>query len=157
MCDDWETVKHRSQTLSRMYKDGEISDDDIHANLVELVVGDKPGRESDEERIYFNAVGLAYVDVAIAVAMYQRAMQAGLGQDLQIQHEMIFEHAVLKDWGPRVRNGPAALLQQAAGSGAVCRTSAELWRAATPGEVWKEFTPVPANFPRSRSESIGTD
>lgn len=98
VCDDWETVKHRTQTLSRMYKDGELSDTDIHANLVDLVTGAKPGRESDDERIYFNAVGLAYVDVAIAIAMYKRAMEAGLGQDLQIQHEMIFEHARLKDW-----------------------------------------------------------
>ncbi len=98
VCDDWETVKHRTQTLSRMFKDGELHDDDIYANLSDLVTGSKPARESDTERIYFNAVGLAYVDVGIAIAMYERAMEAGLGQDLQIQHEMIFEHARLKDW-----------------------------------------------------------
>lgn len=98
VCDDWETVKHRTQTLSRMYKDGELTDDDVHGNLVEIILGSKPGRKSSDERIYFNAVGLAYVDVAIAIAMYERATEAGLGQDLQIQHEMIFEHAQLKDW-----------------------------------------------------------
>lgn len=98
VCDDWETVKHRTQTLSRMYKDGLLTDDDLYANLSELVDGSKPGREHDEERIYFNAVGLAYVDVGIAIAMFERAVEAGLGQDLQIQHEMIFEHARLADW-----------------------------------------------------------
>jgi N-[(2S)-2-amino-2-carboxyethyl]-L-glutamate dehydrogenase len=98
VCDDWETVKHRTQTLSRMYKGGELQDADIHANLIDLVAGRKPGRESAHERIYFNAVGLAYVDVAIAYAMYERAKRAGMGQDLKIQHEMIFEHAHLKDW-----------------------------------------------------------
>lgn len=98
VCDDWETVKHRTQTLSRMYKDGVLTDDDLYANLGELVSGAKPGREHDDERIYFNAVGLAYVDVGIAIAMYERAREAGLGQDLQIQQEMIFEHARLKDW-----------------------------------------------------------
>jgi N-[(2S)-2-amino-2-carboxyethyl]-L-glutamate dehydrogenase len=98
VCDDWETVKHRTQTLSRMYKDGELTDDGVYADLSELITGDKPGRERSDERIYFNAVGLAYVDVAIAVAMYERASQAGMGQDLKIQHEMIFEHAHLKDW-----------------------------------------------------------
>lgn len=98
VCDDWETVKHRTQTLSRMYKDGELSDDDIYANLSELVAGSKPGREDADERIYFNAVGLAFVDVGIAIAMYERALETGLGQDLQIQNEMIFEHARLKDW-----------------------------------------------------------
>ena len=33
--DDWDTVKHRTQTLSRMYKDGELTDQDIHGNLVD--------------------------------------------------------------------------------------------------------------------------
>jgi hypothetical protein len=41
---------------------------------------------------------LAYVDVAIAIAMYDRALEAGMGQNLQIQHQMIFEHSRLKDW-----------------------------------------------------------
>ncbi len=98
VCDDWETVKHRTQTLSRMYKDGELADEDIHGDLIDLIVGRKPGRESAEERTYFNAVGLAYVDVGIALAMFERACEAGMGQDLQVQHDMIFEHARLKDW-----------------------------------------------------------
>ena len=98
VCDDWDTVKHRTQTLSRMYKEGELTDNDIHGNLVDIVTGAKPGRENPEERTYFNAVGLAYADVGIAIAMYRRALEAGLGQDLQIQHEMIFEHARLKEW-----------------------------------------------------------
>lgn len=98
VCDDWETVKHRTQTLSRMFQDGELTDDSIHANLSEVILGTKVGREHAEERIYFNAVGLAYADVAIAHAMYRRAKEAGMGQDLKIQNEMIFEHAHLKDW-----------------------------------------------------------
>ena len=98
VCDDWETVKHRTQTLSRMYKDGELKDEDIYGNLSDLILGKKPGRESDNERTYFNAVGLAYTDVAIAYAMYRRALEAGMGQDLKIQNEMIFEHSHLKDW-----------------------------------------------------------
>jgi len=98
VCDDWDTVKHRTQTLSRMYQDGELRDEDIHANLVQIVAGEKAGRENADERIYFNAVGLAYTDVAIAHAMYRRASEAGFGQDLRIQKEMIFEHAHLKEW-----------------------------------------------------------
>lgn len=98
VCDDWGTVKHRTQTLSRMYKDGDLKDADIYANLVEIVTGDKPGRTSPAERVYFNAVGLAYADIAIAYAMFQRASEAGFGQDLRIQKEMIFEHAHLKNW-----------------------------------------------------------
>lgn len=98
VCDDWETVKHRTQTLSRMYKDGELADSDLHCDLVDLVTGVKPGRESADERTYFNAVGLAYTDVGIANAMYQRALAADAGTELAIQESMIFEHADLKDW-----------------------------------------------------------
>ncbi len=93
VCDDWETVTHRTQTLSRMYKEGLISGSNIHADLHELVSGFKPGRESPDERIYFNAVGLAYVDVAIGLSLYHRAKAAGAGQELDLQHCMIFEHA----------------------------------------------------------------
>jgi ornithine cyclodeaminase/alanine dehydrogenase-like protein (mu-crystallin family) len=98
VCDDWETVKHRTQTLSRMYKDGELLDTDIHGNLDEVVAGDKPGRETDDERVYFNAVGLAFVDVAIALAMYRRAVDAGKGQELTMQETMIFDHPNLADY-----------------------------------------------------------
>lgn len=98
VCDDWETVKHRTQTLSRMYRDGELADGDVHANLADLVLGTKAGRESDEERTYFNAVGLAYVDVGIAQAMHLRALEAGAGTELALQEAMIFEHPELKDW-----------------------------------------------------------
>ena len=93
VCDDWQTVTHRTQTLSRMYKEGLLGNHDLHADLHELVSGDKPGRESDEERIYFNAVGLSYLDVAIALTMYKRAKAEGEGQSLELQHEMIFEHS----------------------------------------------------------------
>lgn len=92
VCDDWDTVTHRTQTLSRMYAEGLISGADIHADLHELVSGHKPGRETDDERIYFNAVGLAYIDVAIGLAMYQRARFGGSGTRLDLQQCMIFEH-----------------------------------------------------------------
>ena len=54
--------------------------------------GKKLGRESDSERIYFNAVGLAFLDVAISEAMYLRAKQAKAGTPLQLQEDMVFEH-----------------------------------------------------------------
>ena len=98
VCDDWETVKHRTQTISRMYKDGELADDDIYADLPDMVAGDKPGRETDDERTYFNAVGLSYIDVAIALSMYNKAKDASAGQILTLQEHMLFEHKNLKDW-----------------------------------------------------------
>ena len=95
VCDDWETIKHRTQTLSRMYKDGVLSDDDIHANLIDLIIGKKKGRENDDERIYFNAVGLSYVDISIAMAMYEKAISQSTGQEMSLQSRMIFQHQEL--------------------------------------------------------------
>jgi ornithine cyclodeaminase/alanine dehydrogenase-like protein (mu-crystallin family) len=91
VCDDWETVK-------RMYKEGLLGDSDVYANLDELVAGVKPGRENDTERAYFNAVGLAFVDVAIAWAMYRRATDRGLGRPLTLQETTIFEHSQIGQW-----------------------------------------------------------
>ncbi len=96
VCDDWDTVTHRTQTLSRMYKEGLLSHNDIHADLHELVSGHKVGRESDDERIYFNAVGLAYVDVAIALKMFKRAESSHIGLPLDLQKTMVFEHEDIK-------------------------------------------------------------
>ena len=106
VCDDWETVKHRTQTLSRMYKDGELADSDVHGNLDEVVAGEKPGRETDDERVYFNAVGLAFVDVAIALAMYRRATGAGKGRELTMQETMIFDHPDMASLRPPVTASP---------------------------------------------------
>lgn len=98
VCDDGETVKHRTQTLRRMYKEGALRDPDVYAHLDELVAGQKPVRRNDQERRYFNAVGLAFVDIAIALAMYQRAAKANLGQGLTLQETTIFEHAQIGPW-----------------------------------------------------------
>lgn len=92
VCDDWDTVTHRTQTLSRMYKEGLLSHNDIHADLHELVSGHKVGRESDDERTYFNAVGLSFVDIALADAMFKRAQSSSIGANLTLQETMVFEH-----------------------------------------------------------------
>lgn len=71
VCDDWECVKHRGQTLCRMYKTGRLKDADIYANLKDIITGNKPGRETDAEFIYFNSVGLAFIDIAFANYVYE--------------------------------------------------------------------------------------
>jgi ornithine cyclodeaminase/alanine dehydrogenase-like protein (mu-crystallin family) len=58
-------------------------------------MGKKKGRESDTERIYFNAVGLSYVDIAIAMAMFNKARAADIGQKLDLQERMIFKNPKL--------------------------------------------------------------
>lgn len=71
ICDVWEEVKHRSQTISRMYVEGELMDSDIYGDLHEIINGNKKGRENEHEIIYFNSVGLPYIDVEIARNLYE--------------------------------------------------------------------------------------
>ena len=91
VCDDWNTVKHRTQSVSRCYKAGIITDADIHGNLIDILAGRKPGRENDGEFIYFNAVGLSYVDVELAHTLYRKALEAGAGRWTFPQEKAIFE------------------------------------------------------------------
>jgi len=63
---------------------GVITNDHIHAELGEIVKGDKAGRESDAEITVFKSVGLAAMDVVIAKALYDRALQLGVGQKVSL-------------------------------------------------------------------------
>lgn len=91
VCDDWNVVKHRTQTISRMYKSGILKDADIYANLKEIILGNKQGRENDKEFIYFNSVGLSFLDVALSDWMYHKVMEKQLGHDIILQHESMFD------------------------------------------------------------------
>ena len=51
----------------------------IYADLGELVAGKKPGRESQDERTMACNLGLAMDDMAVAPAIYQRAVEQGIG------------------------------------------------------------------------------
>jgi ornithine cyclodeaminase/alanine dehydrogenase-like protein (mu-crystallin family) len=91
VCDDWSIVKHRTQTISRMYKMGLLDDSNIYANLEDIVAGTKEGRTSANEFIYFNTVGLSYIDVMMANYMYKKVVNAGLGHDVAFQSISMFD------------------------------------------------------------------
>lgn len=82
VCDDWEASKHRTQTICRMYKEGILDDSDIYANLVDIISNEKIGRENDDEFIYFNSVGLSYIDLNFANEIYKKALENNLGQNI---------------------------------------------------------------------------
>lgn len=84
ICDEWEAVKHRSQTISRMYKAGKLQDSDIYCNIAEIITNQKPGRENDEEFIYFNSVGLGYVDIYVAYHAYLKAVEKNIGKRVDL-------------------------------------------------------------------------
>lgn len=78
--DYWENVKHRMiSTVALMWRDGLVKDEDIHAELGEILTGKKAPRENDDEIIYFNAVGAGIMDIAVAARCYRNAKAAGKG------------------------------------------------------------------------------
>lgn len=84
ICDDWNASKHRTQTISRMYMEGILKDEDIYADLAEIITGKKLGREKDDEFIYFNSVGLSFIDLNFANEIYKQACKLGLGQEVML-------------------------------------------------------------------------
>jgi len=51
----------------------------VHAELGELVTGQKPGRETPGERTMTANLGLAMDDMAVAPLIYERAVEKGMG------------------------------------------------------------------------------
>jgi len=62
---------------------GLLTEESLYGELAEVVVGAKPGRERDDERILFWHRGLATTDVALAHLIVERAGERGLGTTLR--------------------------------------------------------------------------
>jgi ornithine cyclodeaminase/alanine dehydrogenase-like protein (mu-crystallin family) len=89
--DDWEVVKHRGiMTPAIMHQRGLLRESDIHANLGELLLGIKRGRENDHERIHYAHMGMGLDDVALAWAIYQTACKRGIGVRLPLWREPLW-------------------------------------------------------------------
>jgi alanine dehydrogenase len=63
---------------------GVVSRADVHAELGEIVCGNKPGRESQEEITIFDSTGMALQDVATAAILYEKAERQGSGIRLSL-------------------------------------------------------------------------
>jgi ornithine cyclodeaminase len=90
IADDWETVKQRGiMTPAIMHRQGLLRDENVHANLGELILGTKRGRESDE-RIHYCHMGMAVNDVTLAWAVYENARARNLGVSLRLWKEPLW-------------------------------------------------------------------
>lgn len=57
---------------------------DVRAELSDVVAGRRPGRLDDTEIVIFDSTGTALQDVAAAAAVYERAIAAGRGLELDL-------------------------------------------------------------------------
>jgi ornithine cyclodeaminase/alanine dehydrogenase len=56
----------------------------VYANLDQIVLGRKPGRENNQEKIMSMNLGLAIEDLSVAVRVFERAKKKGIGHWLTI-------------------------------------------------------------------------
>jgi alanine dehydrogenase len=83
--DDWAQCKRDDGfgALRPHARAGLLTEETLYGELADIVVGRKPGRERDDERILFWHRGLATTDVALAQLVVERARERGLGTSLR--------------------------------------------------------------------------
>jgi alanine dehydrogenase len=78
--DDWEQCRQgRFGSLRAHVERGLLSEDNLHAELGQIVAGARSGREREDERILFWHRGLATTDLAVGQLLYERAAERGVG------------------------------------------------------------------------------
>lgn len=60
-------------------EDGTITEEDVHAELGEVLLGKKAGRESDDEITICDLTGIAVQDVVTSQLVYERAIKKKIG------------------------------------------------------------------------------
>ncbi len=84
--DDWrEAQSGQFGALRPHLRAGGLTAENLHAELGQVVTGERPGRENDEERILFWHRGLSILDVAVGQLILDRAEAADLGQMVRLR------------------------------------------------------------------------
>jgi alanine dehydrogenase len=86
--DDWGQCRAGKFGALRQHVDtGRLTDRTLHGELAQILVGERPGRESDKERILFWHRGLATSDIALGHALVEKARSLGIGTTLELELE----------------------------------------------------------------------
>ncbi|WP_436927745.1 ornithine cyclodeaminase family protein [Halosimplex amylolyticum] len=81
--DDYEQCTHSGE-INVPWSAGVLGDDDLHAELGEIVVGEKPGRTPETGVTVFDSTGLAIQDVATSHVVYEYADEHGVGEPVSL-------------------------------------------------------------------------
>jgi alanine dehydrogenase len=81
-CDSLEQARLESGDLIEPVESGVLDWLEVH-ELQEVVAGDLPGRQSNDDIIVFKSNGIAAWDVAVAAAVLERARAEGAGRELR--------------------------------------------------------------------------
>jgi len=78
--DDWAQASHSGEINVPLAR-GDLTPEQVYGSLGEIVAGKKPGREAPGEITVFDSTGLIIQDLALGLAVYQRARERGLGEE----------------------------------------------------------------------------
>jgi len=82
--DSMEGVKEEAGDFIIPSKKGTWSFEQINGEIGQLATGQVVGRENEEEITFFKSVGIAYFDLTVAAAVYEKATSAGVGTNADI-------------------------------------------------------------------------
>ena len=83
--DDWGQCRDGQFGALRAHVEtGRLNEQTLHAELCQIVVGERAGRESDDERILFWHRGLSLSDIALGHALVEKAKRLGVGRTLEL-------------------------------------------------------------------------
>ncbi|WP_324823875.1 ornithine cyclodeaminase family protein [Sinanaerobacter sp. ZZT-01] len=66
------------------FKAGHITDDNIHAEIGEILLGQKCGRENENEITIFDATGLSVQDINTSLFVYRKAIKNNVGKNIEV-------------------------------------------------------------------------
>ncbi len=82
--DDEAGVKEEAGELIHANEQPEWSFDDLHGELMDVIGGKVAGRTDENEITFFKSVGAAYFDLAVAQGVYRKALEAGIGIEVEV-------------------------------------------------------------------------
>jgi len=82
--DSREAAMEEAGDLIIPIKEKAITPSHIWAELGEVIIGKKPGRESETEITFFKSVGLSLQDISTANLVYKRAIEHGIGTKIDL-------------------------------------------------------------------------
>jgi ornithine cyclodeaminase/alanine dehydrogenase len=84
IADSYDACLNEAGDIIIPIKEGAIGKEHLRAELGEVITGQKPGRTNDREITLFKSNGLAIQDAATAKLVYDKAVKAGIGTDIEL-------------------------------------------------------------------------
>lgn len=84
IADSYEACLKEAGDIMIPIQEGAIDKSHMYAELGEIITGKKPARTSDKEITLFKSNGLAIQDAATAKLVYDKAVKAGIGTEIEL-------------------------------------------------------------------------